>query len=434
MFRSLRNLLGGRPAARPRSRQSVRPGLDALEGRQLLTLYGASLVAGNPSDYDYGVSHRSSANASAPGGAMVAAWITSAGDGDTIYARTYGPTKVPNANVVQARFNSGYHQYDSVRAAINDSGYFAVAWRDYNPFDNISSVYVSRFDPSSHLLATDQVVGDYGGGDVSMPDVAVDANGNVGVSFVNDFAGNEYVEVQWFCPVGGTWWTHVDFTGGAAFANTRISMSPDGYFVVGYDRTEPDWGGYWGLELGGYRSWGFEQDFSGTYAAQPDIPFDFAISTNDRDQVAVAYVGAPGDGTSTLWATRIDSSGNVYNSVMVDNTGGAISGPSIAFTDFGEFVVAYNTSSVLGYPWSSGVDLAEVTGGDTITRHGIYGPDPDETSDPAVSIDANGNYFVTFTYAPPGESGQIWSEMGQLTPPISLLLPPVHQRTTMYKF
>jgi hypothetical protein len=63
------------------------------------------------------------------------------------------------------------------------------------------------------------------------------------------------------------------------------------------------------------------------------------------------------------------------------------------------------------------VELAEVSEADSIASYSIWGPDPNETSDPSVSLDDHGNYFVTFTEVPPGGSGEIWAETGQLPPP-----------------
>ncbi len=425
MFRSLPNLFrGGRPAAR-RRRRSVRPGLDALEGRQLLTLFGASEVAGS----DPYVSNRSSAVAIAPDGAKAMVWVQNYLASEMMFIRTEIPGQPTQSWEVAG--TAGDTVLDSLRVAIDDAGYCAVTWRRYDLDYGTSDVYVARYDPSGDPLGRDQVVGDYGGGRTFMPDVAVDPDGNVGVSFVDDFNGNEYVEVQWFDPGGDTWYTHVDITDGAAYANTRIAESPDGTFVVGYDRTTPDIAGTWQLALAGFQNW--SPTFSSLYASSEGAPTDFALSINGYDRIALAYVYTTDAGTSILWADRINSDGSVYDAVVLDYTSAAIWQPTIALADTDAFVAAFNTSSVLGEPWSAGVDLVEVSAGDSVSDYALFNPDTDGTSDPSLGVDADGNYTVTFTLDR-GDGGQIWMQTGTLPPPIHLRLTGVPLRTTMYRF
>src|SRR5271166_2457905 len=84
MIRSLRNLIGRRSVPVTRRRPAARPGFDALEGRQLLSISGPYQT----NQYGSGTRYES-ANASAPNGAMVAAWV----DSGSIRAQLFTPSK-----------------------------------------------------------------------------------------------------------------------------------------------------------------------------------------------------------------------------------------------------------------------------------------------------------------------------------------------------
>jgi hypothetical protein len=76
-------------------------------------------------------------------------------------------------------------------------------------------------------------------------------------------------------------------------------------------------------------------------------------------------------------------------------------------------VITYDTSSLFNVPGTSGFEVQEVGSDDSIL--GSYGLTSGSWgwSDPAVSIDGNGDYFVTYT----GSDGTIWDYMGRLDPP-----------------
>jgi hypothetical protein len=414
MSLSLRSLIGSRPlAAPPRRRRSARPVLDALEGRQLLSLGGASRV-NHP---DFGL-RDGSANASAPNGLMVAAWIDQVNGANQVRAQLYTSGKMWNGGEITVDYGSTTSIDDSVSVAINNNGNFAVAWRSFDTNSNMSFVYVSIFDPSGNLLA-ERAVGDavYGFPDYS-PSVAIDPSGNVAVAFIENVNGQEFVGVQWF-DLGGDpmQTTYVDNTPGATFENSRIAMSPDGSFVVGYDMTTPSFGNLWAVVVSGYSAGGWSQNYSTTVYYQQDTPPQFALSVNSSDDAAVAYIVSNGDGTSTLEVARLDPTGYDYDTLVVDNSGNSLDLPTIALANNGALVVAYDTTSVIGDPGVSGVDLLEVDPYDTITGYGIYDLNGNTVYEPALSIDAGGNYFLTFTDGVPGESTEIWDYMGQLPQP-----------------
>jgi hypothetical protein len=424
MIRALQNLIGRPSAPVARRRPSARLAFDALEGRQLMTLYGASRVDSyreNPTSV-----LGSSANASARNGAMVAAWIDQYGDTSTdqgqtlIFAQAYNPNKTFNGSQIYVDDASGTSIDDSVRVAINDQGYIAIAWRNFNLLTQTSTVNVFVTDANGDYISR-TTVGYQPGASDYMPDVAIDDNNHVGVSFVENANGSTHVYAQWLDIWGDTLsysYAAYDSQGGD-FVNTRIASSPDGSFALAYETNAQGFGGYWGLVVERYAGYDQASPIYATLVASEAAPFDSALSTNGQDHAAVAYVYTFGNGTSALFAAELDAAGNNYYQLTVDNNGNTLWHPAIALADSGWFVVAYNTTSLSGMPGVAGVNVMDFTQWGTTEYYGIYDQNGNSTYDPALSIDANGNYFLTYTDGTPGQDNtEIWDNMGYQPPPV----------------
>jgi hypothetical protein len=423
MIRSLRTLIGRRSAANCR-RPTVRLGFDALEGRQLMTLFpGAYRVDSYRENLESNLGN--SANASARNGAMVAAWIDQYGDPSTfqgqslIFARAYGPNKAMNGSQIYVDDATGVFIDDSVRVAINDQGYIAIAWRSYNQLTQTSTVNLFVTDANGDSISR-ATLGYQSGASDYMPDVTIDDNNHVGVSYVENLNGGTQVYAQWLDIWGDTLsYSYAAYNSqGGDFVNTYISSSPDGSFALSYETNAQGFGGYWGLvveRFGGYDQGG---SLYATLVASEAGPFDYALSTNRQDHAAVAYVYTFGDGTSALFAAELDSGGSNYYQMTVDDSGQTLWHPAIALADSGRFVVAYDTTSMIGRPGVQGVNLMDFTALGQTEYYGVYDQNGNTTSDPALSIDAGGNYFLTFTDGTPGQNNtEIWDEMGRLDPP-----------------
>jgi hypothetical protein len=410
MSLSIRNLFGRRPAANPRRRPRPVMGFDALEGRQLLSLLGASRV----NHVAAGV-RDNSANASSTSGLMVAAWVDRVNGVDQIRAQVYTINKMWNGGEIVVDNAPLYSNDDSPRVAINDSGNFVVTWHNRNQANGTDTVWAAEYNFWGGLIH-ESMVGNQPGDAQFMPDVVMDSWGDFYVSYIaSHFNGSESVMVEAFDVYGyPSSIRTVDFTESGAFSTTHIVMAPSGSFVVGYNSYNSDFGA-WGLDLEGFSATG-SRSFSTIIAYQQYDPIEFALASNSWGGVAVARIAENGNGTSSLYLDRVDYYGNDYDTVGLDSSGATLYHPSIAADQHNDkVVVVCDTSSLFNAPGWSGLEIKEVGADDSIIgTYGIY-PSSSQWSDPAVSIDGNGEYFVTFSVG--GDSGgerDVWDYMGRL--------------------
>jgi hypothetical protein len=411
---SLRNVFGNkpRPAATRRRRPGLRPGLDALEGRQLLSL-GTGSWQVSVTD---GGTKGGSASANAPDGRVAIAYVDSVNGYSEVVVRTFGTAKQALGGEIRVDYAFQENSVDdSVRVAINNNGNFAVTWRNYNFQTHRSSVYVEQFGPSGNPIALNQVGETPRSYSTYTPDVAIDQAGNVTVSYVENFApaALQAVEFETFNAAGNRGgYGYVNNSAGFTFLDTKLAMSPDGSFYLGYDYTGPGYNGQWDLDLARFTAGGASKVFNFPIDHQQGGPIDFALSANASDHVEVAEVAQNFTNvTSQLRITQFDTAGVAPAWTVVDNSGSSLSNPAVALANNGACVVAYNTTAVIGSHGSRGTDIVEVgSTGSVASRQALLDGYGREVSDPALSIDANGNYLATFT-APGGE---IWDRGGLL--------------------
>ncbi|HEX3450748.1 MAG TPA: hypothetical protein VHS97_21010 [Isosphaeraceae bacterium] len=400
------------PADAPRRRRrAVRPGFDPLEGRQLLSL-GAGSWQVSVTD---GGTKNGSANANAPNGAEAIAWVDNVNGYSEVVVRAFNTAKQAIGGEIRVDYSKAeYSVDDSVGVAIGNNGDFAVVWRNYNFLSHVSSVYVEQFGPSGNPIALNRV-GDsaYGFSDFT-PDVAIDQSGNVLVSFVESInSRQEVVDVEEINAAGHMGVTlYVNNNPGFTFIDTKLAMSSNGSFAVGYDFTGPGYDGDWDLTLVRYPAGASRPNVAPIIDIQQGSPVDFAISANSGGIFAVAMVDKNSNGTSKLDVTQVDNAGSSTAKTVIDNTGHTLYHPAIALANNGAYVVAYDTTSVLGRPGTLGVDIVEVNSAGSIglALLDAYGR---EVIDPALSIDSYGNYIATFT----GADGEI-RDRGGLLPQI----------------
>jgi hypothetical protein len=355
---------------------------------------------------------------------MVAAWIDQYGDithdqGQTlIFAQAYTPNKTYNGSQIYVDDADGAVIDDSLRVAINDHGYIAVAWRSYNQLTQASTVNVFVTDANGDYISR-ETVGYQSGASDYMPDVTIDDNNHVGVAYVENSNGATRVYAQWLDIRGNTFmYSYAAYNSqGGSFVYPHIASNPDGSFALSYETNAQSFGGHWGLVVQRFAGYGPGSSLYATLVASEAGPFDYALSTNGQDHAAVAYVYNFDNGNSALFAAELDSAGKNYYQLTVDNIGHALWRPTIALADSGRFVVAYNTTSMIGKPGVQGVNLMDFTARGTTEYYGIYDRNGNLTNDPALSIDASGNYFLTFTDGTPGQNNtEIWDYMGYLDP------------------
>jgi hypothetical protein len=358
-----------------------------------------------------------SVNASSPSGLMVAAWVDHVNGVDQIRAQVYTSNKTWSGGEIVVDNAPLYSNDDSPRVAINNSGNFVVTWHNRNQANGTDTVWAAEYNFWGGRIH-ESMVGNQPGDAQFMPDVVMDSWGDYYVSYIASHAnGSESVMVEAFDVYGyPSSFRTVDFADSGAFSTTRIVMAPSGSLVVGYNTYNSDFGA-WGLDLEGFSATG-SRSFSTIIAYQQYDPIEFALAANSWGGVAVARIAENGDGTSSLYLDRVDYYGNDYDTVGLDTSGATLYHPTIAADQHNDkVVVACDTSSLFNAPGWSGLEIKEVGANDSILgTYGIY-PASSQWSNPAVSIDGNGYYFVTF--ADGGDSGgerDIWDYMGLLDP------------------
>ena len=282
-------------------------------------------------------------------------------------------------------------------------GNFVVSWTQVKANGTIvgnSNVVARRFD--SHGAARDVLaipVAD-GAKNEFDSDVAMDAQGNFVVSYTLAFLDTDQdVLAKRFNSAGGS-------LGGFVVANTSlfdeheasVATTPNGGFVVAYTRDDlfdhsvtPD------VLLSRFDAQGNLLETNGTIkiASTSLEERDPDVAVDAFGNMVVAYQKFTG-GTITIQAKRVGVSGLVGPEISIRNTPTFLSfDPAVAMNRFtGSFVVAYSQDSQDGN--LTRTEVAEVSGATNtvVQRQTLFDANDDS---PAISMGANGNYFVTYT-------------------------------------
>jgi hypothetical protein len=376
------SLLSQRPARHGRSRR-LRPTLDALEDRQLMSIATSPFeintkTAGYQLDDD---------NATSADGNTVVVWDdqSSAGDFD-VHAQRYNSFGGKLGPEIVVANTSNDETQPSV--AINNAGQFVVSYTQV--VHNDINVLAQRFDSSGRAVGSAIQVATSGFQE-SDSDVGIDDQDDFVVAYDFSAYGGSFVRANQYNSAGQLT-KAISVT--SSFADQyypSVAMSPDGRFYVAW-----------------------EQEYSGT-------DFDvYANSYNAAGTLTSAYIVADGTANDQLPNISADDNGNA---VVVWNQGGNVEarrlglgtiGPVISIADYsknqyykanipsvalnqqgGGFVVAY--TSVITDPGreDNGENVQvvyEVSASNTVT---VQSPIIFESYDPSVSIDAFGDYFIT---------------------------------------
>src|SRR3954454_7988309 len=215
----------GSRARRPRR---SRPGLEALEGRQLMSLGSEFLVNTKVDGTQFQTDNASSAN-----GMSVAVWVDSfSGTDHDIHAQLYGATgqRVGSEIVVTA---SALDDREPA-VAMDAQGNFVVAWTTKTTSTN-ADVLARRFSNTGVALGNAFPVASDPQGEHD-PDVAMDAKGNFAVSWTFDSSPTDQdIYVSRFGSNGALLQKDLPIaTTNLVEDSSSIAMSPDGRFDVAY--------------------------------------------------------------------------------------------------------------------------------------------------------------------------------------------------------
>lgn len=419
MFRSLRNPTTGRPAPRrPRGRRFQ---VEALEGRQLLSIGGPSRISIGPGVED------NSANASAPDGRMVSAWVSQwQGSPQAIRAQLFNANKTMNGTEITVDLTPAGVVDSAPRVAMSANDKFVVTWSSFNKNNGLYSAWAELFSSSGKLIRKDLVGDSVAGSDKWSPDVAMDRYGDFTVSYLELYSnGTERVDAEVFDGSGfASRFITVDTsTPKIYFVQPRVEMSPTGAIDVAYNKS--DGGPGFELELASFN--GSTLLYRNGLAYQSVYPFQYAVAMNSSGGLAFAldYENVSNHNGNALYVERVTAAGKAYDFFAVDTSGTLLNNPTIACDPKSDqLVVAYDSYARDGVAGHTGVRVLEVGANDKTTGSYEFGVASAQFASPALSIDGSGNYFLTYSSGD-GQSRNIWDNMGLLK---DLVLPPANKQ------
>jgi hypothetical protein len=270
--------------------------------------------------------------------------------------------------------------------SMDSRGDFVVTWTDFKPGGNSdveARVYNSNTSPVTGIVAVANTANPE-----HAPDVAMDANGNFVVSYTYDFSPSDQdiyahrynfnAQLQQSIAVATTTQNE---------SRSSVAMAPDGRFDIAYQyqfsSSDDD------IYLNRYSSGGSNLLGHLAVATSTDREQAPSVSMDNSAHAVVAYQRLVG-GDWDIKARRV--SDIVGGELNIRNTLADEFNPSVALnrTD-GSFVVAYDS-------WTSGtgnhVLVSEVSPSNVVSSPIDLGG---FRSDPAISIDGNGVYMLTYT-------------------------------------
>jgi hypothetical protein len=402
IFKKSSDLAARTSDARARRPRRQRLAVEALEGRQLMTVgLNDFLVNVNTFGTQFFSDNASSAN-----GMHMAVWASDDGfvGGNVIKGQLYNASgfRVGSDNLL---ITFGEARVTSPHVAMDANGNSVVVYQQtVNGQTDIIAKRITLNPTTGLPVLGNQIVVANSTVNEHDADVAMDAKGNFVVSYTVDLNSNDKdIQAALFTSSGA----RIGFvndphlvTGDHDETRSSVAMSPDGRFDIAYQSTLH--GGSTNIHLAQFSAGGVnttdEQILSPTGALNPSVAMDSA------GNAVVAYQTVNFGGTGRF-ANLFDIVAQRFNSAgaEIGFTDITLSGiaeppvnnvlPSVALSPTGgSYVVGYQAQFHDG---SRNVAVAEVNGSDTIV--GALGlPTSPNYVAPALSIAGNGKYLFTF--------------------------------------
>ena len=376
-------------AMRLRRARGCRVGLEALEPRLALSL-GAELQVNSV----IGTDQLESDNASSANGRSVVVWTDKVSTATTaIRAQRYlnGVADGPEITVDVSNKPEGHPA-----VTMDALGDFVVTWaRTQSPGD--SDVLALRFNVAGTALGSVLAVAGGASADQFDPDVAMSSQGNFVVSYTSDetlelpnghVVTLESVEAQRFFSNGTPNGSQLNIDLNAS--RSSVASAPDGRFAVAYERAVS--GTNTDVKLARFSAAGVSLGtltIAGNTALREGAP---SVAMDNFANAVVAYHQRPNTNFNfDVMARQVSNGGGLGSILNVANGGIQERNPSVALHPTnGKFVVAYETLGV-----SQGVSVTEMSAAGAVLATQSVGS---ARSDPAISIDGNGNYLVSYTF------------------------------------
>ncbi|MGE3820196.1 MAG: hypothetical protein AB7I30_12320 [Isosphaeraceae bacterium] len=368
-----------RPSTLSRPHTRRRPVLESLEDRQLMSLaseFGINAVTSNES-FD-------SDNAKSGNGASVVVWTDfSSSANKVIRAQRLGFEGIKNGpEIVVASLGSGDFSAIRPKVAMNSLGEFVVTWTQ--PSGSDTNVLARRFNAAGLPIGGVVQVG-VGTFKEHDPDVAFGNTGNFVVAYTRD-TNNVNPDVfakQYSFSTGQL--INVINVATTSKGESLPSVAVHGNVInvayqLAFSGSDDD------VKLARFSTNGTALGTvtvagAGVRERAPSLGLD------GLGNAFVAYQRIGGDDWDVK-VRRVSTAGSVGPEINIQNTGADETRPSIAVrrSAAGGFVVAYNSDDR--------VKVTEVTDAGVVKSTSDAG---DGRTNPAVSIDGNGEYLVTYT-------------------------------------
>lgn len=375
-----RTQIEGLRHAKIRADRRARPGLDALEDRQLCTLGGEFTAPVNATTRN---AQFASANATNASGTSIVVWTDTFSSTDRdIRAQRFTASGARLGSEIIVASSSLDEGEPSV--AINSQGNFVVAWRQ-RLANGDTNVLARRFSASGSSLGANISVG-VGTFAESDPQVAIDSSGGFAVAYTrNTNNNNPDVFAKRYNSAGSLTAVTSVATGTRAENHPSIAMTPDGRFTVAWEEafstTDHD------IKLAQFSSSGARLT-SKTVTSSSVNETDPSLSVDNFNNAVVAWV-RHNSSSNDIQARRLFNSGTTGGIIPIASTTANDFNPSVALSrNGGKFVVSYSSAS----QFITRIKVAEVS-----AFNGVTTLDAGTRFSAAVSIGGADQYLLTYT-------------------------------------
>jgi hypothetical protein len=358
------------PSHTRRSRRQ-KPGLESLEGRQLLSL-GVEL-AGN--ELSAGA-QTLPVTASAPDGRSAVAWVDRSNPANRqLEVRLFNAAGSPSTGDILVPGSVGPISNPAI--AMDHDGDFVVTW------EQDSNIRAHRFDRFGNPVGGVMTVSNSTQIEAS-PDVAMDRFGNFVVAFSR---GGDVVAHRYNS--GGGFLGTVNTQSGTGFQEffPSVAMAADGRFAIVYEyhsNSNPDNSNIWQLT---YNANGTLNQ-SGNVAASSADEGDPDVAMRDNGEFTVVYEKLVGSDRDIKYR-RVGFNGALFAEINVTSTLRDEIDPKIVMSRNGfGFVVSYDSLGSDG----PRVGVAEVTGNNVVTKL----PEIQGANNAALSLGPDGQYQLVY--------------------------------------
>ncbi len=352
-------------------------------------------------------------------GNSVVTWSSMSQDGSglEVYAKRYDTTGTADGGEFKVNTVSVGDQVEPT-VAMDNLGNFLIAWTSANQDGSLGGIFAQRYDVSGNTVGGEFQVNTTTSGDQSAPAVAMDALGNVVVSWTS--AGQDGsgagIYAQRFnsagLPVGVEFRVNTFATGDQT--DSSVSMNRlTGDFVVGWTSAGQD-----GSGTGVYA-----QRFSGLLGTAQGSEFRVNSTTaNDQNEASIAVnrftgdffvtwtsVGQDGSGKG-IYGQRYNSSGVAQGTQILVNTSttGDQSKSSVAIDAGGDIYVTWQNAGVTANGLQVYGQQLEKNGLKKEAEFVLNSTTAGDQSNASVAIDMLGRAVIVWSGNGTGDTGGVF--------------------------